>query len=110
MSSPRRCLPARAPTPLGKDAFHALAIELRQVAWPDKFNLGPIDMYDASNNPKEFIQVYHMVIEATGGDDRVKVNYLPTPLSSAVKSWLINLPKGTIYNSDHLCVMFIGNF
>jgi hypothetical protein len=110
MSSPHRCLPAQAPTPSGKGAFHALAFELRQVAWLDKFNLGPIDMYDASSNPKEFIHVYHMVIEATGGDNRVKVNYLPTPLSGVARSWLINLPKGTIYNWDQLCVMFISNF
>jgi hypothetical protein len=39
-----------------------------------------------------------MVIEAIGGDDRVKANYLPMSLSGVVRSWLINLPKGTIYN------------
>jgi hypothetical protein len=31
-------------------------------------------------------------------------------LSDAARSWLINLPKGTIYNWDQLCAMFIGNF
>jgi hypothetical protein len=29
--------------------------ELRQVTWPDNFRPGPIDKYDDSNNPKEFI-------------------------------------------------------
>jgi hypothetical protein len=50
-----------------------------------------------------------MVIEAIGSDDRVKANYLPMSLSGVVRSWLINLPKGTIYNWDKLCVMFINN-
>jgi hypothetical protein len=40
----------------------------------------------------------------------VKANYLPTTLSGMARSWLINLPKGSIYNWDQLCTMFIGNF
>jgi hypothetical protein len=51
-----------------------------------------------------------MVIEATGGDDRVKANYLPTTLTSMARSWLVNLPEGTIYNWDQLCAMSIENF
>jgi hypothetical protein len=51
-----------------------------------------------------------MVIEAAGGDDRVKANYLLTTLSDTARSWLINLPKGTIHNWDQLCAMFISNF
>jgi hypothetical protein len=31
----------------------------------------------APATPEEFIQVYHTVIEAIGGDNRVKANYLP---------------------------------
>jgi hypothetical protein len=54
--------------------FHALAPRLRQVTWPNKFKSGPIDKYNGSSNPEEFIQIYHMVIEATGGNDRVKAN------------------------------------
>jgi hypothetical protein len=51
-----------------------------------------------------------MVIEAVGGDDRVKSNYLATTLSDAARSWFINLSKGTIYKWDQLCAMFIDNF
>jgi hypothetical protein len=40
-----------------------MAPSLRQVVWLDKFKTGHIDKYDGSNNPKEFIQVYHNVIE-----------------------------------------------
>jgi hypothetical protein len=74
-----------------------MAPSLRQVVWPKKFKAGHIDKYDGSNNPEEFIQYYHIVIEATGGDDRVKVNYLPTALFGAARSWLINLVEGSIY-------------
>jgi hypothetical protein len=78
--------------------FRALAPELSQVAWPDKFKPGPIDKYDGSSNPEEFIQVYQTVIEATRGDDRMKANYLPTALFGVARSWLINFLDGTIYN------------
>jgi hypothetical protein len=35
---------------------------------------------------------------------------LPTMLSGAARSWLINLPGGSIHSWNYLCVMFIGNF
>jgi hypothetical protein len=85
-------------------------ISSRKVKWPKIFKVGHIDKYDGSSNPEEFIQVYHTVIEATGGDDRVKANYLPTALSGVARSWLINLPEESIYTWDQLCTMFIRNF
>jgi hypothetical protein len=106
---PRRSL-ARDVTPLGRGGFRALVPSLRQVVCPDKFKTGYIDKYDDSSNLEEFIQVYHTVIEAAGGDDRVNANYLPTTLSGVVRSWLINLPEGSIYTWDQLYAMFIGNF
>jgi hypothetical protein len=90
--------------------FRALAPGLMQVSWLDKFKPRPIDMYDNFSNPEEFIQVYHTVIEVIGGDDRVKANYLPMTLTDTTRSYLINLPEGTLYNWDQLCVIFIGNF
>jgi hypothetical protein len=50
-----------------------------------------------------------MVIEVVGDNDQVKANYLTMTLSSAARSWLNNLPEGTIYNWDRLCAMFTGN-
>jgi hypothetical protein len=78
--------------------------------WPAKFKADNIDQYDGSSNPEEFIQVYQTVIEAAGGDDWVKANFLHTTLSGAARSWLINLPEGFIHSWDQLCAMFIGNF
>jgi hypothetical protein len=40
----------------------------------------------------------------------VKVNFLPTTLTGAARSWLINLPEGSITSWDQLCAMFIRNF
>jgi hypothetical protein len=82
---------------------------LRQVSWPDKFKPRPIDKYDGPN-PEGFIQVYHTIIEAMGGDDQVKSNDLLMTLSNVARSWLINFPECTVYNWDKLCAMFIGNF
>jgi hypothetical protein len=95
---------------MGRSGFRALVGPLRQVRWPDKFKTGNINWYDGSNNPKEFIQVYQTVIEAAGGDDRVKANFLPTALTGAARSWLINLPKRSVTLWDQLCAMFIRNF
>jgi hypothetical protein len=82
------------PLHTGRGTFCALAPELKQVAWSDRFRPRPIDKYDRSSKPQKFIQMYHTIIEGVGGDDRVKANYLPTALSVAVRSE----------------AMFIGNF
>jgi hypothetical protein len=71
---------------MGRSGFRALTGPLRQVWWPDNFKTGNIDWYDGSSDPEEFIQVYQTVIEAAGGDDRVKVNFLPTALTGAARS------------------------
>jgi hypothetical protein len=96
--SPQRHSLVQATTSPGRGTFHALAPGLRQVTWPNNFKPGPINKYDGSSNPEEFIQAYHMVIEATGGDNLVKTNYLPTTLIGVARSWLINLSEGKIYN------------
>jgi hypothetical protein len=97
-------------TPIRRSGFCAMAGPLREVRWPAKFKACHIDQYDSSNNTEEFIQIYQTVIKATGGDDQVKSNFLHTALSGAARSWLINLPEGSIHFWDQLCAMFIGNF
>jgi hypothetical protein len=54
--------------------------------------------------------VYQTVIEADRGDDRVKANFVPTALTGAARSWLINLLEGSVTSWDQLCAMFIGKF
>jgi hypothetical protein len=96
-SPPQRFL-ARDITPTGRSGFHTLAGPLREVKWPAKFRAGHIDQYDSSSNPEEFNQVYQTVIEAVGGDDWVKANFLHMTLSGEARSWLINLPEGSIHS------------
>jgi hypothetical protein len=108
-SSPPQRFLARGVTPTWRSGFCALAGPLREVRWPAMFKTGHIDQYDGSSSPEEFIQVYQTVIEAVSGDDRVKDNFLHTALSGAARSWLINLPKGSIHSWDQLCAMFIRN-
>jgi hypothetical protein len=108
-SPPRRQL-VRGVTPTGRSGFRALAGPLRDVQWPAKFNAGHIDQYDRASNPEECIQVYQTIIEAAGGDDRVKANFPHTALTGEARSWLINLPEASIQSWDQLCAMFLGNF
>jgi hypothetical protein len=110
MPSPPPRVLTRDATSTGRSGFRALVGPLREVRCPAKFKACHIDRYDGSSNPEEFIQVYQTVIEAIGGDDRVKENFLPTTLSGEARSWLINLPEGSIHSWDQLCAMFIGNF
>ena len=44
--------------------YSAFVHRLRQVIWPDKFRPRPIEKYDGTTNPKEWIQIYEMVIKA----------------------------------------------
>jgi hypothetical protein len=109
-SSPTPQFLARDVTPTGRSGFRALAGPLREVRWPAKFKAGHINRYDGSSNSEEFIQIYQTIIEAASGDDWVKANFLPTALSGAARSWLINLPEGSIHSWNQLCAMIIGSF
>jgi hypothetical protein len=90
-------IPSKGVTLTGRSEFHALAGPLGEVRWSTKFKAGHIDQYDGSTNLEEFIQVYQIVIEATGGDDRVKDNFLHMSLSGVARSWLINLLERSIH-------------
>jgi hypothetical protein len=59
---------------------------LRDVKWPGQFKARHINKYDGSNILEEFMQVYHIVIKALGGDNQVKANYLLTVLFGAARS------------------------
>jgi hypothetical protein len=82
-SSPPQRFLAMGVTPIGRSGFHALARPLREVRWLAKFKPCHINQYDGSSNHEEFIQFYQTIIEAAGGDDQVKANFLYTTLSRA---------------------------
>src|SRR5438105_11588347 len=81
----------------------AFTDDLRRVRWPEKFRPAPIEKYDGTDNPDEFLQIYTTVVEATGGTPRVMANYFPTGLIGSVRSWLMNLPSGSVRSWEDLC-------
>ena len=44
----------------------------------------------------EFLLLYELSIEAANGDEKVMVNWFPMALKDGVRSWLLNLPVGSI--------------
>jgi hypothetical protein len=50
-----------------------------------------------------FLQIYSTSILATGGDEVIMANYFPIALTGTTRSWLMNLPKGTLDSWPELC-------
>jgi hypothetical protein len=68
-----------------------------------------IEKYVRSTNPAEWLKVYQLAIEATGGDSYVMENYLPVFLSSSTRTWLLRLPVGSVRSWNQLCQLFTSN-
>jgi hypothetical protein len=84
--------------------------DLKMVCWPLNFKLLGIEKYDGSTNSAEWLEVYQLTIEATGGDSYVMANYLPIYLSSLARMWLMAFPTGSVRSWSDLCRQFISNF
>ena len=69
-----------------------------------------MDKFNGTQNPLEFLQIYTTAIRATGGDENVMANYLPTVLEGSARSWLLKLPVGSVYTWEQLCDLLIANF
>jgi hypothetical protein len=61
----------------------AYSQDLKRVCWPVNFKTSGVEKYDGSTNPTEWLEVYQLTIEATGGDLYVMANYLSICLSSS---------------------------
>jgi hypothetical protein len=61
-------------------------------------------------NPTEFLQIYSTSILATGGDEVIMANYILVTLTETARSWLINLPEGSLTSWQELCHQFTTNF
>jgi hypothetical protein len=64
----------------------AYSQDLKRVCWPVNFKTLGIEKNDGSTNPSEWLEVYQLTIEATGGDSYIMVNYLPVCLSSSTRT------------------------
>ena len=58
----------------------------------------------------EFLQLYELSIEAANGDEKVMVNWFPMALKDGARSWLLNLPPGSISSWDKMRDRFVANF
>jgi hypothetical protein len=80
------------------------------VVWPHMFRPHLPEKYDGTINPVEFLQIYSTSILATGWDEAIFSKYFPVALTRMTRSWLMNLPKGTLDFWSELCRMFTINF
>jgi hypothetical protein len=92
------------------EGVKAFSQDLKRVRWPLNFKPLEIEKYDGSTNPVEWLKVYQLAIEATGGDSYIMSNYLSVCLSSSNRTWLLGLPVGSLHSWSHLCRMFTSNF
>jgi hypothetical protein len=74
----------------------ALAPHLRMVVWPCKFWPHLLEKYDETVNHAEFLQIYSTSILAAGGDEAFMANYFSAALTGMMRSWLMNLPEGSL--------------
>jgi hypothetical protein len=88
----------------------ALAPHLHMVVWPHKFRSHLPEKYDGTVNPAEFLQIYSTSILTAGGNEAIMVNYFPVALTEIARSWLMNLPEGTLDSWSELCHQFTANF
>jgi hypothetical protein len=73
-----------------------VAPHLRMVVWRRRFQPHLLEKYDGSANPTKFLQIYYTSILATGGNEAIMANYFPVALVGVARSWLMNLPEGTL--------------
>jgi hypothetical protein len=88
----------------------ALAPHLHMVVWPPNFQPHLPEKYDGTVNPAEFRQIYSTSILTVGGNEAVLANYFPVALTGMTRSWLMNLPEGTLHSWSELCRQFTANF
>jgi hypothetical protein len=106
---------AHAPLPLAPQEFGggggmALAPHLCMVVWPPKFQPHLPEKYDRTVNPTEFLQIYSTSVLTVGGNEAIMANYFPVALTGTARSWLMNLPEGTLHSWSELCRQFMANF
>jgi hypothetical protein len=88
----------------------ALAPHLCMVVWSPIFQPHLPEKYDRTINPVEFLQIYSTSILAAGGNEAIMANYFPVALTGTARSWLMNLPEGTLHSWSLLCHQFMANF
>lgn len=94
--------------PISVVRCRAFTPELRRIFWPSKFKPDLPPRYDCTPNPAEFLQLYELSIEAANGDVKVMAKWFPMALKDGARSWLLNLPEGSISSWDELHERFMA--
>ena len=69
------------------------------------------DKYDGTLSLSEFLGIYTIAVQAAEGrDDMILANYFSLALRPNVRSWLMNLPEGSISSWSDLCHQFMGAY
>ena len=68
------------------------------------------EKYDGTIDLEEFLQIYTTAIQAARGGPRVMANYFHVALRGTARSWLMNLPLGSVESWGELCEQFVTNF
>ena len=58
----------------------------------------------------EFLQLYELGILAANRDENVMANWFPMALKDGARTWLLNLPPGSISSWDEMRDCFVSNF
>jgi len=104
---------ASAPVPPELDfeaGCRALVPHVRHAPWPVKFRPHLPEKFDGSIDLHEFLQIYSTTIIAAGGANDVMANYFHMALTGAARTWLMNLPEGSVPSWEALCWLFLANF
>ena len=88
----------------------AFTTELHSFSWSGKFEPDLPPPYDGTADPVEFLQLYELGIVAANGDEKVMANWFPMELKDGARTWLLNLPPGSISSWDETRTRFIANF
>ncbi|XP_044432003.1 uncharacterized protein [Triticum aestivum] len=55
-------------------------------------------------------ELYELSIEASSKDEKIMVNWFPMSLKDDARSWLLNVPVGSVSSWDEMRERFIANF
>jgi hypothetical protein len=80
------------------------------VVWLRKFRPHLLEKYDGTINPVEFLKIYSTSILTAGWNEAAMANYFPVALTGMTRSWLMNLPPGSLFSWEELCRQFTVNF
>jgi hypothetical protein len=84
---------------------------IRDENFPEKFVMPrDIQKYDGTTKPEDWLVDYSTAINIVGGNLRLAVRYVPLVLKGTARTWLNNLPKGSINTWLEFERAFVRNF